>query len=115
MGEIVKFPSSVNKNEEKKRNGEEGERSQVLQFENKSFQTGGARAFLSRSHPFVAEGNEIIVEIQGKKYIGIVTSIVSRDSSNNVTKVSYSIPFLHGDDPFKFGSADFIYTIETHD
>jgi hypothetical protein len=32
-----------------------------------------------------------------------------------VTKIAYVIPYLGGDDPVKFGEANFTYTIEIHD
>lgn len=103
MGELIKFPTT--------QKPESLESVNVLEFKKKEV----VRAYLFEGNPRIAEGNEIIVEILGKKFLGIAIDILQRDSSNNVVKISYNVPFLEGDDPFKFGEASFTYKIETHD
>lgn len=90
--------------------------SNVLEFKKKeNLNKGNIKAFLFEDSPKIFIGGEIVVEILGRKYIGAVTDISQRDSNNNITKIVYTIPFLDGDDPFKFGEADFIYSIKNHD
>jgi hypothetical protein len=57
----------------------------------------------------------VIIKVFGKKYKGSVIDIIKKDKNNNVTKIMYSIPFLSGDDPLKFGEADFKYIVESYD
>ena len=72
-----------------------------------------AKACLFEGAPNVAIGGEIVVEIYGRKYKGIVTNIIK--NGRNISKVGYNIPFLNGDDPLKFGVADFTYDVEIYD
>ena len=110
MGELIKFPTT--------QKPESLEIVNVLEFKKKEDLNASkeiARAYLFESNPRIAAGNEIIVEILGRKFLGIAIDILQKDLNNNVIKISYNIPFLEGDDPFKFGEADFIYSIKNHE
>ncbi len=109
MGELIKFPTT--------QKPESLEIANVLEFKSKeNLNTKReVKAYLFEGNPRIATGNEVVVEIFGRKFLGITIDILQRDSNNNVIKISYNIPFLEGDDPFKFGEADFIYKIETHE
>lgn len=74
-----------------------------------------AQAYFLEGAPKVSVGSEVIIKINGKKYKGVVINEVQRDKNNNVTKITYTIPFLSANDPLKFGEADFKYIIETYD
>lgn len=63
----------------------------------------------------IVVGGEIVVEVYEKKHKGIVTTIIQKDKNNNVTIIAYTIPFLSGDDPLKFGEAKFTYSTKTYD
>lgn len=63
----------------------------------------------------ITDGSEVVIELFDRKYKGVITSILQKDKNNNITKITYTIPFLESDDPFKFGEASFTYKVETHD
>lgn len=90
--------------------------SKVLEFKRDlGIKGGNIKACLFQDFPRVIVGGEVVLELCGKKYKGTVIEILQRDENNNVTKISYSIPFLNGDDPLKFGEADFTYNTKIYD
>lgn len=118
MAEIIKFP--INPKHSSPETGKDGLElhGSVVDFRRKvelNLKKKKLKACLFEGSPSVVIGGEVIVELFGKRHIGVVTSILQKDKNNNVTKIAYSIPFLSGDDPFKFGEADFTYNVETHD
>ena len=118
MGDILKFPTIKKRKVEdsEKQEGEIQDESQVLEFKNKPKKKEEgtvAKACLFEGAPSVVIGGEIVVEIYGRKYRGIVLNKFTK--GGNITQVSYDIPFLNGDDPLKFGVADFTYDIEQYD
>lgn len=115
MGEIINFPGPTNNRPGNNVGNNGSSKPVVLEFRKETLVKNIANAYLSEDHPFIAVGNEIIVEVGGRKHKATVTKILSRDGSNNVSTISYCIPFLNGDDPLKFGEANFKYKIETHD
>lgn len=118
MGEVIKFPDQGDKSKNKVSETNLSTHDSLVASLGKNFSIKNnpeVQAFLSDTHPFVHTGNEVIVEVFGKKYKATVTSILEKDSNNNVTKIAYVIPYLGGDDPVKFGEANFTYTIEIHD
>ncbi len=97
MGEVIKFPTIQTSSPQE------------------TVSEKSVQAFLFEGFPNITIGGEIVVEVCGKKYSGIVTDILQRDKNNNITKIAYNIPFLNSNDPFKFGEAKFTYKIETYE
>ena len=86
-----------------------------LKKEQRFLQKKIVKAFLSESSPSITVGGEIVVEVYGKKYKGVVTDILQRDKNNNIAKIAYTIPFLNSDDPFKFGETNLTYSLKKYD
>lgn len=110
MGEVIKFPANQKPTlTEAVGDGINNPESfNILEFKKKA----NIKAFLSESSPRIVIGGEIIIEVLNKKYNGIVTEILQRDANNNITRIAYNIPFLNSNDPFKFGEANFTYSIK---
>ncbi len=120
MGELINFPtiqtSTAPHGANEDINNPIG--AKVLRFGNVAGADTEKRTIKSclfEGAPTIAVGGEVVVEVQGKRYRGIATKILQSDKNNNVTKIAYIIPFLSGDDSFKFGEADFSYDVKTHD
>ena len=99
MGEVIKFPIN-----------QKPVSAEVFKVGNSPI-----KSCLFKGAPQLVIGGEVVIEVSGKKHKGIVTAILQKDINNNVTKITYTIPFLDGDDPLKFGEADFTYDIKTYD
>jgi hypothetical protein len=117
MGEVIQFPAPKKPNQGEVINEPSNplEESHVLEFKKGlglSVRGKSVQACLLQGSQNFAVGSEIVLEVFGKKYQAILTSIVERDTNNNITKIAYSVPFLNGDDPLKFGEADFTYRTE---
>lgn len=118
MGEIIKFPTIQKPDSPTVVNENINISAEVLEFRKRAelgIKEGTLKACLFEGAPTITVGGEVVVEVCERKYKGIVTDILQRDENNNVTRIAYSISFLNGDDPFKFGEADFIYKIEKYD
>ncbi len=120
MGDVIKFPTTQKQGpqETSTENVIDSNGLNIVEYKRKlelSLKGKTLKACLFADEPSIFVGGEVIVELFGKKYIGNVTEILQKDENNNVTKIAYTIPSLSGDDPFKFGDADFTYNIETHD
>ena len=120
MGEVIKFPTTkeIVQPENTVENVNDSTESKVLEFKRGTdldIKTKNIKACLFEDFPVITIGGEIVVEINGKKYSGAVTDILQKDTNNNITKIAYTIPFLSGDDPLKFGEADFTYEIKSYD
>lgn len=120
MAELIKFPIIPKQPspETVTENDDTSTELNVVDFKRRielSLKGKNLKACLFEGSPSVVVGGEVVVELFGKRYIGIVTGILQKDKNNNVTKIAYIIPTLSGDDPFKFGDADFTYNVETHD
>jgi len=119
MVEIIQFPlSRINKKPNQDTVKSSNSSSNILEFKKNTpteVTTERIKAFFSEGSPKIVVGEDIVVEVFGKKYKGIISKVLERDKSNNITKILYMIPFLNGDDPFKFGEADFYYIIKKHD
>ena len=103
MGEVIKFPTT--------------RKPASVETGGNNSETAGnpIKACLFECIQNITIGGEVVVHVYGKKHKGIVTTILQRDENNNITKIAYTIPFLSGDDPLKFGEADFTYATETYD
>lgn len=120
MGEVIKFPTIQKQAlpEALSENIIDSKELHVAEFKRKlelSLKGRTVKACLFEGSPSVVVGGEVVIEMFGKKCIGTVTGILQKDKNNNVTKIAYIIPTLSGDDPLKFGDADFTYNVETHD
>jgi len=119
MSELIKFPT-IQKPTMPETPGIVGENinpaeSKVLEFKRDLGIGGKVKACLFQDSPSVTIGGEVVIELCGKNYKGTVIAILKRDPNNNVTKIAYSVPFLNGDDPLKFGEADFTYNTKIYD
>ena len=118
MDNVIRFPIIKKSKVEnvENRESERGNESEVLEFKKPVKNTGEgsvAKACLFEGAPNVRIGGEIVVEIYGKKYKGVVTNIIK--DGRNISKVAYNIPFLNSDDPLKFGEANCTYDVEIYD
>jgi hypothetical protein len=120
MGELIPFPlpKKQTKTESFTKDISNASESNILTFEkrfNVQNQRNPVQAYFLEGSPKIIIGSEVIIKVFGKKYKGSVIDIIKKDKNNNVTKIMYSIPFLSGDDPLKFGEADFKYIVESYD
>ncbi len=116
MAEVIKFPTIEKKPSDTfTENSNDVAQSNVLWFKKNPNVESGITACLSEGDPYITIGGEVVIELCGKKHKGIVTDILQKDKNNNVIKVAYTIPFLNGDDPLKFGEAEFKYILKNHD
>lgn len=120
MGEVIKFPiiQKVVLPETTAISRSNSTESTIADFKKKIKTDEGERpiqACLCEDSPKIITGGEIVVHVYGKKCKGIVTNILQRDNNYNVTKIAHTIPFLSGDDPLKFGEANFTYNTEKYD
>lgn len=117
MAEVIKFPTveKLPLSETSTESSATISNSNVLEFRKTPDHAGGIIACLSEGNPYVVTGGEVVIEMCGKKHKGIVTDILQKDKNNNVTKIAYTIPFLNGNDPLKFGEAEFKYILKNHE
>ena len=99
MGEVIKFPKvqKVASPETTKLSTNNSVESSITDFKKKVKQGIGERliqAYLSEGSPKVITGGEVVIQVYGKKHKGIVTNILQRDNSYNVTKIAYTIPLF---------------------
>jgi hypothetical protein len=76
---------------------------------------GTVTAYFSRQSPKALVGGEVVIKILGASHKGVITNILDRDENGNITKIEYVVPHLNADDPYKFGTAHFVYKIEPHE